>query len=190
MNQNNRERRIVLALEGAACTGKTTLIQALMTAYAKDDRVVFVEEAAREYLTKHPTPLKEVFSTRVQAAIQAEILKKEKTAHELQPTVIICDRSVIDSPIHVEAFGNQADADHLTENVADWLITYYLFLLLDPADVPFENDDIRKDSPEDRNLVHATFLRYFAKHELPFILLSGSVEERMARVKLIVDQFL
>lgn len=55
--------------------------------------------------------------------------------------------------------------------------------MLNPAGVPFVADEVRKEDEEkQRQHVHDTFIELFEESGIPFELLSGSLEERIARV--------
>ncbi len=171
------------AFVGAASTGKTTLIEALKEEFYGRGDITFINESGREYFSTNPTPPELVFSVPVQTKLQEIILAKEQAAAETNPSIIFCDRSVLDSPAHLYAFGDKQGAKKLLENVEFWLPTYDLFLLLDPKDVPFEQDEIRRESEETRNMIHQAFLDFFEINNIPFQLLSGTKEERVKKVK-------
>lgn len=177
-----------IAFVGAAGIGKTTLLDELRQQYTHDPSVVFVEEVGRAYFEENPTEPHLVFSFEVQKAIQDRIIKNEQDVLTQKPTTIFCDRSVVDAVVHLQAHENKEGADQLLGNVETWLPTYTLFLLLDPGDVPYETDAIRREDEETRNHIHDAFLRFFTETQLPYQLLSGTVEERLIHVKKLVSQ--
>src|SRR3989344_6692758 len=154
-----------IAFVGAASIGKTTLLNELREQYGHNSSIAFVDEVARAYFTKNPTEPDLVFSFDVQKSIQDRIVANEQKTYEQRPAVIFCDRSVIDAVVHLQAHKDEEGATKLLENVEDWLPTYTLFLLLDPTDVPYKTDDIRRESEDTRNHIHNSFLRFFAKNE-------------------------
>jgi len=177
------------AFVGAASTGKTTIFEALREEYLTDPSIVFIEESGRPYFESRPYfTEQQIFSPPVQKELQGIILGKEQSATEQNPQVIICDRSVLDSPAHLYAMGDEEGTEELLENVQFWLSTYKLILLLDPEGVPFENDEARRESEQTRNRIHQGFIDFFAKYKIPYELLSGSKEERIARVKGLISK--
>ena len=168
------------ALVGAACVGKTTLLNDLREASSQRPDVVFLDEVARDFFQQNPTDPSEVFSLGIQSRLQDLILEREQQAHALKPTFIICDRSVLDSPVHLKAMGDEEGANKLLERVHFWLPTYNCFFLLDPKDILYEQDKIRRESEETRNSIHQAFIDFFQQHgSIPFRVLSGSLEERL-----------
>ena len=178
-----RKRAEKIALVGAACVGKTTLFNSLREALGKRSDVVFVSEVARDFFQQNPTDPSGVFSPSVQSRLQDLILEREQQAHALEPAFIICDRSVLDCPVHLKAMGDEEGANNLLEHVRSWLPTYNCFLLLDPKDVPYQQDEVRRESEKTRNSIHETFIYFFQQHNIPFRVLSGSLEERMQIVQ-------
>lgn len=171
-----------IAFVGTSCTGKTTLIHA----YRNDPDVVIVEEAARIFFTQN-SQIKDRFSSDTQGKVQALALKNEQDAHQSGASIILCDRSVIDAVVYVSSQGDTQGAGELLKRVEFWLPTYHKFLLLDPANVPYETDDIRQETPETRQKFHDAFLEFFKETGIPYELLSGTIEERMTRVNQIIN---
>lgn len=176
------------AFVGAASTGKTTLLDALKQDFATQPDVVFIDESGRVYFQEHPTPPELVFSVSVQTEIQQIILAKEQAAAQNKPSIIFCDRSVLDSPVHLYAMGDTEGAEVLLKNAEFWLSTYSMFFLLDPTDVPYKKDDVRTESEDTRNLIHKTFISFLERNNISYQLLSGTLEERIARIKEILKQ--
>ncbi len=172
------------ALVGAASTGKTTTFNALKEHYLDNPNIIFIEESGRPYFEARPNlPEHLIFSPTIQKELQGIILSREQSANEKNPEVIICDRSVLDSPAHLFAFGDIEGAEELLANVEFWLPTYQQILLLDPEGVPFEPNLGRRESEITRNKVHQGFLDFFAKYKIPYELLSGTKEERFNNVR-------
>ena len=176
------------AFVGAACVGKTTLLEKLRTEFATRPDVAFIEESAREYFTANPTPIDQVFSFETQKRLQDMIIEREKEAHTTNPIIIFCDRSVLDSPAHVEAMGDIEGGEKLLENVRFWLPTYKLFLLLDPSDIPYRQDEVRRESEDTRNMIHQIFQEFLIRNQIPFQLLSGTIEGRVAQIKELMEE--
>lgn len=178
-----------IALVGAACVGKTTLLNSLRKTFGQRSDVVFVDEAARDFFQQNPTDPSEVFSYSIQSKLQDLILERERQAHALKPAIIICDRSVLDPPVHIEGMGDKEGASNLLEHVRFWLPTYNCFFVLNPKDVPYQQDEVRRESEETRNSIHQAFIDFFHQHDIPFRILSGSLEERIQAVQEALHSF-
>lgn len=180
---------IKVAFVGTSCVGKSTLLGACHEQLVS--QTVVVEEAAREFFTANPE-VAERFAVEAQERVQNLALQKEITAHkragELGRAVILCDRSVLDAPVYVHSQGDKLGAEKLLDKVQPWLPSYNQIYLLDPADVPYAIDTIRVEDESTRQLFHDAFLDFFTQHEIPFRLLSGSVEIRVNQVSNFVVQ--
>lgn len=181
-----RGEPIKIAFIGTSCIGKTTLLNHFRTTDL-GLRVTIVDEAARDFFQENDVP--DRFSAETQKRVQALALTREREAHANlpPPDIILCDRSVIDAVAYVKATGDEKGALQLLSDVQFWLSTYTHFLLLDPADIPYEQDEIRQEDPETRMRFHQAFLDFFAETEIPCELLSGTVEERVARIETILS---
>jgi nicotinamide riboside kinase len=180
-----------MALVGAGCTGKTSLLHDIATDLNGRDNVEFVDEAAREYFTEHPQiPEDDRFRYEAQSIIQAMQWDKEVYAHNLYPDLIICDRSVLDAPVYVAATGDKEGATKLLERVASWLPSYTLIFLLDPEGIPFQPDEVRNECGQTRAQLHQGFLSFFALHSINHVLLRGPRGQRLATIKKHVDAYL
>lgn len=172
------------AYVGTTCTGKTTLLE--RSSWLNGGDVLLVTEAAREYFSARPN-VTDRFSVETQGEIQALIRAKEQRAHTRaqrlgHAVALICDRSVLDAPAYVHSQGDKRGAAELLDRVQLWTPTYTTIFLLDPADVPYEVDDIRNETEETRRFFHEAFVDFFGENGIPYELLSGTVEERLATV--------
>jgi len=185
---SEREAPIKVAFVGTMSTGKTTIWEHYQQKFSGDPTVAFVEEAARRYFTDNPH-IVDRFAKEPQGKIQQLALDDEQKAHGSGAGIIICDRAVIDAVGYVRAHGDKEGSEELLKRVEFWLPTYDKFLLLNPADVPFVADEVRKEDEEKlRQQIHNTFVELFEETGIPFELLSGSLEERIARVDKILAE--
>ena len=111
----------------------------------------------------------------------------ELTIHESRHDHVFTDRSVFDAAVCVASTGNKRGAKKLLKRVRPWVpgrseISYSQIYVLDPADVPFENDDQRTEDEETRQRQHEMFLEFFASHDITHQLLSGTIDERTEKV--------
>lgn len=184
MREVEQPRKITFV--GTSCIGKTTIFEHYKQQFAGNPQVAFVEEAARSFFQDNPD-VGDRFSTETQGRVQALALHIEQDAQATRARVLLCDRSVIDAVAYVKAHGDPDGSDRLWENVAFWLPTYHKFLLLDPVGVPYATDEVRQEDADKRQQFHDAFVSLFAEKEIPYELLSGTLEERIRRVDKILE---
>ncbi len=173
-----------IAFVGTACVGKTTLLSEIKKQFPS---VEIVEEAARVIMEKNLELQAMVTPFQEQTDIQALALKLEKEAQKKDLKIILCDRSVIDAVVYLRVIPKfKTDANNLFIKVKDWIPTYDKFYLLDPTDVPYQIDRIRKETLDDRQKLHDAFIDFFAETEIPYEMLSGTLEERIEKVRKII----
>jgi predicted ATPase len=171
----------IVAFIGAGCVGKSTLLEAYRRRFDGDGRIVFVAEAAKQYFISHPMPEELRFTATVQSEIQAMALAAEQEACR-RGQLVLADRSVLDYPIYVSAIGDARGAAALLDRARPWIGMYRRLYLLDPAGITFEQTAQRRENAEMRQLLHDEFLRFLAMHDIPYTLLTGTVEARMRTV--------
>jgi nicotinamide riboside kinase len=176
-----------IALTGASCTGKTTLLENCKQLYKDRSEITFVDESARAYFKTHPVPVR--FSAETQLEIQNFTLTNEKNAHDKKPLIILTDSSTVDQVVYTKALGAPESAEKLFENITNWVSTYDKFLMMNPDEVPFENDDIRTESYQQRQKVHQTFIEIFDAKKIPYEIISGTPEERLQKVDSIITNY-
>lgn len=176
------------ALIGTSCIGKTTLLNELQVIIPQklDKKVVISPEAARYYFST--VRVRNPFSFYNQSAVQQLARKLEMDAEKTSPDIILCDRSVFDAVAYVHAVGREEDAKKLYDRMKDWLMTYDHLFLLDPKDVPYKTDAIRKEPEEVRQMFHESFLTLLSNSELPFSVISGKEEKRISAMLTIINQ--
>lgn len=174
---------IKIAFVGTSCTGKTDLLKHYQEQFEGDLKVAFVKEAARDLFDENPE-IKDRFSAATQRRIQALALQREREAHASGATVIFCDRSTLDAVAYVWAEGDHEGALALYNQprIQKWLPTYDYLFLLDPDDVPYEKMGARQEEEEERQRFHQGFLKFFERENIPYQLLSGTIEERAAQI--------
>ncbi len=171
----------IVAFIGAGCVGKSTLLEAYRRRFDGDGRVVFVAEAAKKYFAAHRMPEELRFTAPVQSEIQAMAISAEHDACR-RGQLVLADRSTLDYPIYVSAIGDAEGAAALLDRARPWAHMYRRLYLLDPAGVPFEQTAERQEDAAMRQLLHDEFLRFLATHNIPYTLLTGTVEARMRTV--------
>lgn len=177
-----REQPRKLAFVGTSCVGKTTLLDEYKR---RSPLVTIVEEASRKFFIQNPD-IKKRFSFEVQGKVQQVALENEERAHGSGATIILCDRSVIDAIVYVKAKGDQVGARELFKRIEFWLPTYHKFLLLNPADIPYQKDNVRQEDEAERQEFHEAFINFFNETGIPYELLSGTMEQRIVKVDEII----
>jgi len=177
-----------LALIGAFGSGKTTLFNALKRRLDRDLRFAFVEEAARAFLQFHSLTLVERNSLDIQRKIQEFIIESERKADDANASIILCDSSVLTTSMYLQGMGARKGSLKLLKTIEYWLPTYDSFLLLDCADVPYTQDAIRQESEEQRQRNHDAYIELFAQKHIPYLLINGTLPERLKTVVTILQE--
>ena len=173
-----------IAFVGTSSVGKTELINQLRSKHSDDPRFAFAPEAARIFFTAHSEiSQEERFSAKVQGQVQDLQLDLEKEAHDSGATTIFCDRSVLDAIVYTRANEEIPESEDLYIKVASWIYTYTKVFLLDPTDIIYETDDIRQENEATRQKNHDAFVTFFEEKQIPYELLSGTVEQRITRIE-------
>lgn len=175
-----------IAFVGTSCTGKTVTFEHYRSKFAGNPKVGFADEAAREYLSKHPDMIDNP-AVSAPWGIGALTIEKEKAVHTKGVEIIICDRSVLDPVPYLAEQQSKKEADKLLKHIDHWLPSYTGFLLFNPDDVPYQTDDIRKDAFDSRQRVHEYFLGLFSDLQLPYSFISGTFNERIEKIDRILD---
>ena len=169
-----------VAFVGAQSVGKTTLTNIFREKFSEDSSVFVLEEGARLFFEQNPHITDRSFQT--QQAIQDFVLAREKAVTGPQIKLIITDRSVIDPIVLAGIWDTRENAYKLQKNVTSWLSTYSLFIVLDPVGVPSIPDPYRKETPEERLIIHEAFQSFCESARLPYLVVSGSLAQRVEKV--------
>jgi hypothetical protein len=92
--------------------------------------------------------------------------------------------------LYTRVIGDEEGAEILLEKIRPWIKTYKKFLLLNPHDVQFENDSVRKETKAVRDQIHHMVVDFYHQEHLPFVLISGTIPERLKRVHGIIQEYL
>ncbi|MBI4029466.1 MAG: ATP-binding protein [Candidatus Blackburnbacteria bacterium] len=180
------ERCRKIALVGTSCVGKTTILEALQKKYADCPDIGFVPEAARNFFERNPGI--DRFTKETQAKIQTFAIEQEHKINGI-PNVIVCDRSPLDAAAYTRAAGDFEGAGELVASVLYWMPTYEVLLLLNPADVPYQNDHVRSEDANFRQQVHDAFVHILEENKIPYMLLCGTFEERLKQIDVLIREF-
>lgn len=180
-----------IAIVGAASVGKTTITSACREAYASNPAVSVLDEGAEHFFAgRNGLPLSELHSFPVQSALQDYVVSRERDAVAPGVRLLITDRSALDPAVYLRFAGDAEGSDLLLKRVASWIPTYSMFLLPNPADVPYEHGTHRVENDHERFKIHSMFTQLFDKNKLPYAVVSGTRERRMQTVHSVIQSLL
>lgn len=161
---------IRVALLGAECTGKTTLVARL----AKHFNTLWVPEYARFYWRKkNDLTVDDVVPImKGQGIWEGRVCAK---AERLGKKLVICDTIPLSSLAYSQYYYGVIRPEARTHFTPD----YDLYLVTDIA-VPWVEDPAR-DKEVDRERMHQSFLHRLEEYSVPYSLIQGSWQERFLR---------
>lgn len=166
-------RAVVLALVGAESTGKSTLAQALHLALAEHTGLAttWVPEYLREWFdaagrTPHQDEQQAI------ADEQARRIEESARNHD----IVVCDTTPLMTAVyHRHVFGDRS----LDDSALRWHKAHCDLTLLTALDLPWVADAPR-EGPHVQGPVDAMLRDLLLGHGLPFALVSGHGEQRLA----------
>lgn len=156
-----------VAILGAESSGKSTLAAALATHYG----TVWVPEYLREFVE---------MSGRVPAegdqfSIARTQMERENAAAGSATRFLFCDTTPMMTALYSRWYWGRVDAQlALLERRHD-----YAFTLVTAPDSPWEADGLQRESEEVRQTIHEQVLRMLDEREIPYLLVTGSLPQRM-----------
>lgn len=186
-HQNLHQRPYKIALIGSQCVGKTTTLQTLKKIFSNNTNVYFLDEGARIFFDTHPDIADRGFG--VQKRIQDFVLQREQQVDNAFQC-IVTDRSVIDPIIMAQIWDSKQNAIRLYKNVESWIKTYSFFFILSPFGVTSLKDKHRKETMKERLIAHRLFISFCQEYHLPYKVVSGTLEEKIEKIKRKIDQVL
>jgi NadR type nicotinamide-nucleotide adenylyltransferase len=158
-----------IAITGPESAGKTTLAQALAGHFG----TVWVPEYAREYLEKLGRSY--VFED-LEAIARGQCELEEHYARRAH-RYLFCDTDLLVIKIWSE-YKYQQTAPYILESLSGR--PYDLYVLCG-TEIPWEYDPLR-ENPGEREELFQLYKKELADQAMPFIEVSGSLEQRVARV--------
>lgn len=164
---------LLLAIVGAESTGKTSLAAALAAHLAQQHgvRSTWVPETLREWC--------EAFGRTPLAHEQAAILRRqhERIAQAAeQHEMVVCDTTGLMTAV----YSRQVFGDRSLDERAVQLHRRMDLTLLMALDLPWVADGLQRDGPQVREPVDAKLRELLLRHRLPWALVSGQGEARLA----------
>ncbi|MGB2475341.1 MAG: AAA family ATPase [Flavobacteriaceae bacterium] len=173
---------IRVVLYGPESTGKTTLAKALAAHYATR----WVPEFAREYLQDKWEKQRTVCTLDDLIPIAYGQLEAENKALDNTHRLLFCDTNILVTKVWSETHFNgycPPEIQTLFETL------HYDLYLLTNIDVPWEKDDLR-DRPNQRQPMLEYFQQQLLDFKLPYLMVSGSPEERCQQAIAKIDALL
>ena len=173
---------VKILFTGTIHTGKSTLLHRLQTDPIPNCGLI--EETARKLLSQHPELEK---LQKFQDILFAQQVELENQMESKNTQFIICDRGVLDIVAYARFFGHPVKRAWL-----EWCKTYDKAFIFDKADVPFTNDIIDLDPQYEksrdwidfRNGLDQHFKNVLQELNIPYALLSGTVEHRLSHIRI------
>lgn len=160
-----------VAILGAESSGKSILAEALAAHY----QTVWVPEYLREFVdTQQRVPKEEE-----QILIATTQVQREKEFALRARDWLFCDTSPLMTAIYSRHYFQQADAALAQLEQSHT----YDFTLVTAPDFPWSADGLQRESAAVRQHIHDELLRILEEREIPFLLVEGSLAERVEQVQ-------
>jgi NadR type nicotinamide-nucleotide adenylyltransferase len=173
MSSVNNINRI--AILGAESSGKSQLAEALASRY----QTVWVPEYLREFVdAKQRVPQEDE-----QLLIATTQLQRENEAAKTANAWLFCDTTPLMTAIYSRHYFARVDAalDEL-EQEHD-----YDFTLVTAPDFPWTADGLQRESAAVRQRIHENLLSLLEERDIPFLLVEGSLKDRVEQVAFALD---
>jgi nicotinamide riboside kinase len=165
---------LIISILGAESTGKTTLAAALAARLSSQGvpRVAWVPELLREWCAAQGrTPRREEQAGILHA--QNERIMAAAATHD----VVICDTTGLMTAVYSRLIFNDPSLD--TPAIAQH--RGVALSLLTALDLPWVADGHQRDGPQVREPVDNTLRELLLAHDLPFAVVGGQAEQRVAQ---------
>ncbi len=166
---------------GPESTGKSTLAEALAESYNVD----FVEEYVRAYAEKKKKDNQKLSKDDV-LPIAIGQMQEENIKSEIAEQLLICDTDLLETKVYSEFYYNGYCPESLKKYAYE---NQYDLYFLTYIDIPWEDDGIR-DQPNQRLQLFNRFEDELIKANKPYIILKGTLEERLEICKTHINSLL
>lgn len=168
-------RPILFCFYGPESTGKSTMAKRMAERYQTE----YVLEVSREMITSNDFTVEDILH--IGRAQTARVQEKMKTANR----ILFCDTDLITTAIYCDTYLHVVPAE-LAE--LEKMVQYDQYFLFD-IDVPWVADGLR-DLGGKRPAMYERFRKELERREIPYIPVSGTFEEREARIAEAVEAWL
>lgn len=167
---------------GPESTGKTSLAKSLAEYYDTE----WVPEFAREYLQEKYNNAGQICMPEDLLPIAEGQMKAENKLAKKAGKVLFCDTNLLETYVYGQAYYRNFENDILKTAAEN---SRYDLYFLTYIDVPWEADDLR-DKPHEREEMFEQFENALKLRNLPYVILEGTLSERMKIAVKIVDDLL
>lgn len=166
-----------VAILGAESSGKSTLACALARHYG----ATWVPEYLREFVeTKGRVP-----EEGEQYGIACTQLERENAAATSTSRLLFCDTTPLMTAVYSRWYWGRVDAQlAIIERRHD-----YAYTIVTAPDGPWEADGLQRDSAAVRQAIHEKVVQVLAEREIPYLLVTGSLPQRMLQAARLLDPF-
>lgn len=170
-----------IVLFGPESTGKTTLSRKLASHYSAG----WIPEYAREYLQDKWDRQKKICEAEDLLPIARGQINLENEAAQ-KHKVLFCDTDLLETKVYGEAYYDGWSHPQITRAALKNTYTLYLLTYID---TPWEPDDLR-DRPAQREEMFLQFAEALVTYNRPYVLLMGSLEQRMKTAINLINTYL
>ncbi|MCX7551061.1 ATP-binding protein [Xanthomarina sp. F2636L] len=172
---------IKVVLFGPESTGKTILATQLAAYY----KTLWVPEYSRIYAEEKVKNNQFLTKEDVLPIAIGQMALENSLAKQVD-SLLICDTDLLETKVYSEAYFNGYSPQLLNKYAIE--NTYNLYFLTN-IDIPWESDGIR-DKPNERKVMFEAFQTALIKNNLPYVLLNGSLSNRMETAIKHIDKLL
>ncbi|MCX7547039.1 ATP-binding protein [Xanthomarina sp. F1114] len=176
-----RSNCIKVVLFGPESTGKTVLAKHLASHY----KTLWVPEYSRKYAEEKAKNNEVLTKSDVLPIAKGQMALENDRAKRVEK-LLICDTNLLETKVYSQAYYNGYFPKVLDKYVVE--NKYHLYFLTN-IDIPWESDGIR-DKPNDRENMFKAFQTALIENNLPYVLLQGSLSNRMETAIKHIDKLL
>lgn len=166
---------------GAESSGKSTLAEAM----AKELNTVWVPEYGREYWLEHQCDHRLILAQLSEIAIGHE--EREDALWAQANEYLFVDTGAVTTAVFSRYYHGEVP-DIVEARLARNSITRYDLHVLCDIDIPYE-DTWDREGSEQRKVFQKMIEKDLVRRRIPFVRLSGTLEERVRKLKLILWKF-
>lgn len=165
---------------GAMSTGKSTLTEAL----ARRHHTAFASEYGRDYWTEHQVDRRISFEAFDEIAVGHQ-LREEQAVMEADRYLFVDTNAITTYTFSLDYHGTAPEL--LTRLALENPSRYDLFFLCDD-DIPYD-DTWDRSGDQKRQVFHRQVLADLERRRIPYVVLRGTVEERMEQVDRVLAEY-